>query len=348
MPTPVFGAFRSDTTLSNAGASTAVVGSTFEISAYSQIDIDTGVDPTIFAGDSVSNETANDPTQTYLGETIFWDFTVTVTDGTNTYEIGFFDYDIDGDGNSIGVDAEDAFFMGFIGGTVPPLNTTLTITAIIDNGPSIDIDTVVPCFTAGTLIETAEGPKPVETLCPGDAVMTLDNGPQVIRWIGSRQLDSIDLHAKPKLRPICIAQGALGGGFPKRDLRVSPQHRMLVRSPIAVRMFAKSEVLIPAIKLIDIPGVSIDEQTSAVSYFHILFDHHEIIFAEGAPCESLYLGSEARKAVGDASISEIAELFPELLAEDFSPETARLVPHKGREMRALVNRHVKNSKPILS
>ncbi len=348
MPTTIFGAFRSDSTLSDAGASSNVEGTSFQISAYNQITIEDGADGTIFDGDSDSNETANDPTQTYNGETIYWDFTISVTDGTNTYEIGLFDYDIDGDGNSIGIDSEDGFFMAFIGGSVPPLNTTLTITAITDNGPDIDIDTVVPCFVSGTNISTPEGPRPIEALEVGDVVLTLDNGPQTIRWIGTRTLDSIDLSVKPKLRPIRIAQGALGNGLPENELRVSPQHRMLVRSPIAARMFSKHEVLIPAHKLLGLPGVSVDETAQSVTYVHMLFDRHEVVFAEGAPSESLHTGPEALKGVGEEALAEIAALFPEIASEAHAPELARLTPLRGRQMRSLIRRHVKNGKPLLS
>ncbi|WP_420584508.1 Hint domain-containing protein [Ruegeria sp.] len=348
MPTTIFGAFRSDSTLTDQGASSSVVGSTFTISGYSQITIEDGADGTIFDGDSVSNETANDPTQTYLGETIYWDFTISVTDGTNTYQIGLFDYDVNGDGNSIGVDGEDGFFMAFIGGTVPPLNTTLTITAITDNGPDIDIDTVVPCFVSGTAISTPTGPRAIQDLEVGDLVLTLDNGPQPIRWIGAKTLDTIDLTVKPKLRPIRISKGALGADLPKQDLLVSPQHRMLVRSPIAARMFARDEVLIPAHKLQGMPGVDVEAGERPVTYYHLLFDRHEVIFAEGAPSESLYTGPEALKGVGAAAVAEIAELFPEIVSDTYAPELARLTPAKGKQARVLIERHVKNRKPLLS
>ncbi len=347
MPSTIFGAFRSDTTLSDAGASSAVVNSTFTISAYSQITIEDGADDTIFDGDDQSNETANDLTQTFNGNTIFWDFTVSVTDGTNTYQIGLFDYDINGDGNSIGVDSEDGFFMAFIGGTVPPLNTTLTITAIIDNGPNIDIDTVVPCFTSGTLIDTPDGPRLIDDLNTSDLVLTQDNGAQPIRWIGRQDLDKIDLTLKPKLRPIQIAHGALGQGVPARDLCVSPQHRMLVRSAIAERMFAKDEVFVPACKLLDLPGVSVQTGGATVTYIHLLLDRHEVIFAEGAPTESLFTGPEALRAIGKDAVKELRQIIPQLFLDTHEPEHARLVPRRGRQIRNLVQRHVKNGKPVV-
>ncbi len=44
----------------------------------------------------------------------------------------------------------------------------------------------VPCFVAGTLIRTPDGDVPIESLRPGDLVLTLDDGPQPLRWVGSR------------------------------------------------------------------------------------------------------------------------------------------------------------------
>src|SRR5690606_10067276 len=44
----------------------------------------------------------------------------------------------------------------------------------------------IPCFVAGTLIETTKGPCAVQNLVPGDLVETLDDGPRPVRWIGRR------------------------------------------------------------------------------------------------------------------------------------------------------------------
>lgn len=342
----IYGAFRSDTTLSDGAVTFGTAGSTFQISQYSQITITDGADGSIIDGDNVNNEVPNDPTQTYLGEVIDWDYTVQVNDGVNTFEIGVMDWDINGDGDFDFPTAEQGYFLAFIG-DVPPLNTTLTFGPITDNGANIPVDTVVPCFTSGTMIETPQGTRAIESLCAGDKVLTLDHGPQPIRWIGARQLTRADLMAKPKLLPIRIKAGALGSDLPRRDLVVSPQHRMLVRSAIAVRMFDAEEVLVPAHALVGMPGVTVEHTADTVTYYHVLFDRHEIVFAEGAPSESLFTGPEAMKSLPAAARSEILCLFPELRTPDHAPAAARQIPAKGRRIRNMIHRHVKNDCPLI-
>ncbi|WP_415401724.1 Hint domain-containing protein [Tateyamaria sp. SN3-11] len=206
----------------------------------------------------------------------------------------------------------------------------------------------VVCFARGTQIAAREGLTEVEALVPGDFVLTMDHGFRPIRWIGSRRLDAIDLEMHPNLRPIRIRAGALGCGLPERDLLVSPQHRVLVRSVIAERMFGMREVLIAAKKLLVLDGFEVDTVVEGVEYFHMLFDEHEIVFSNGAPTESLFTGPEALKAVPPAARDEIMVLFPKLLDEDFEPQSARPIPKSGMSMKKLAERHHSNGKPILS
>ena len=206
----------------------------------------------------------------------------------------------------------------------------------------------IVCFARGTMITTKTGFVPIEDLEVGAEVMTLDNGYCPIRWIGSHKLDAINLRHKPKLKPVRIRQGALGHGLPYSDLWVSPQHRVLIRSAVAQRMFGQSEVLIAANKLLDVYGFEIDHDAQDVEYFHMLFDQHEIVFSNGAPTESLFTGPEALKSVAPEARAEIQSLFPELLEPDFVPVPARLIPEKGRRMRRLAERHQANERPLLA
>lgn len=202
-----------------------------------------------------------------------------------------------------------------------------------------------PCFNRGTLLETPRGTKQVEDLKIGDQVLTYQGESQRIRWVGNRPFSNAELLANPKLLPIRIVAGAHGDGLPKRDLLVSQQHRMLVRSVIANRMFGTPEVLVPANKLTDLPGIFIDKTARNVEYFHLLFDKHEVIFAEGAPTESLFTGPEALRSISSQALDEILTLFPELAALDYAPKPARYIP-SGKLQKKLIARHLKNNKSL--
>ncbi|NEY88832.1 Hint domain-containing protein [Tabrizicola oligotrophica] len=197
-----------------------------------------------------------------------------------------------------------------------------------------NIERVVACFTPGTMILTDRGEVAVEGLQPGDRVLTRDNGYQVIRWAGRRDLDAADLAAEPRFNPVFIAAGALGAGLPQRDMQVSPQHRMLISGPKAELLFGEHEVLVAARHLVGLAGI---EQRLArrVSYIHILFDNHEILRADGAWSESFQPGELTLEAMDDGQRAEILDLFPELATDKAAFPTARLAL-KAREARVLL------------
>lgn len=210
----------------------------------------------------------------------------------------------------------------------------------------LDAEEVVPCFARGTLIQTADGLVPVEALAVGALVRTRDNGDQPVRWIGRVTLSRVRLRAQPNLRPIRIAAGALGPNRPVQPLMVSPQHRILARSAIAQRMFGAPEVLVAAKQLLPLNGIDIAQDLETVEYFHILFDRHEIVFANGTETESLYTGPQALRAVGRAAREEIFALFPQLQEATDLPAAARDLA-SGRMARKLAMRHLQNRKPLV-
>lgn len=203
------------------------------------------------------------------------------------------------------------------------------------------------CFVQGTLIETDRGLVAVEDLKTGDLVLTKDNGLQQIRWIGCRQLSGDELREHDRLRPIRICAGSLGHNIPAQDLLVSQQHRVLLKSRVAARLFGSDEVLVAAKQLLAIPGVYIDREISSVQYYHILFDEHQIVYSNGAETESFYTGPMALEAVGEAARAEIYELFPELRNRDYRKPEARLFLN-GKSGRNLVQRHLKSTRPLWS
>lgn len=180
------------------------------------------------------------------------------------------------------------------------------------NVPYTSIPSTVICFTPGTLITTPRGLVPVEDLQVGDLVITADNGLQAIRWVGNKRMTGARLMAYPELRPIRIRKGAFGAGLPERDMWVSPQHRMLVRSGKNHLEYGESEVLVPAKALLNDLSITVDYGIRSTTYIHILFDNHEIIFANGTATESFHPGASSVSAIEDAGRDELFEVFPEL------------------------------------
>lgn len=229
-------------------------------------------------------------------------------------------------------------------GTAQPLVTSAANAAVFTVAPGTGQLAVI-CFAAGTLIRTPWGEVAVERLCAGDTVITR-SGPREVRWIGSVRLSPADLAANPQLRPIRISAGALGPSSPAADLLVSPQHRILVRSKIAQRMFGAPEVLVAAKQLLLLEGIDIATDLPEVEYVHFLFDRHEVVLANGAEAESLFTGPEALKAVGPAAREEILTLFPALAEAE--PAVPAGILASGRMARRLAIRHHRSGRVLVS
>lgn len=230
----------------------------------------------------------------------------------------------------------------------------IQLTALVNNnytGMNADrpVISFMTCFTRGTLLRGPDGVTPIERIKPGDLLDTADHGPQPVRWIGMRRLFADDISRNPNLAPITIRAGALGMGLPLRDLTVSPQHRVLVRSPIVTRMAGQSEALVAAKHLLGAPGIEIASPSPRVEYWHVLFDRHEVIFAEGAPTESLYLGAQAVKSMTADALQEIAQIYPQLFSTggQVMPPAGSRKFLSGKPARTMTQRHILNRKPLL-
>lgn len=144
-------------------------------------------------------------------------------------------------------------------------------------------------FTQGTRITMATGvQKNVEDLEIGDLVLTRDDGPQAIRWVGH----SVQ-RASGEFAPIVITAGTLNNSG---DLRVSPDHRLFVyqrRDTIGV---GRNELLIKARHLVNGDTVYAAEG-GFVDYYQIMFDTHQIIFAEGISAETMQMDMRTHAAV---------------------------------------------------
>lgn len=175
------------------------------------------------------------------------------------------------------------------GGAVTSIEADAAVTAVVQ-GRSYALGAYAPqavnCFLAGTRLAVEDGGEaPVELLRPGDLVRTLDGTLQLIRWIGRKHVDP----DAPELLPVCIRAGAVADGLPARDLRITPEHCILLDG-----------VLIPVRMLVN--GLSIVREDAGAPFevFHVELDRHDILLAESLAAES-YLDTGNRQSFGNAA-----------------------------------------------
>jgi Hint domain len=135
------------------------------------------------------------------------------------------------------------------------------------------------CFLKGTQIWTPSGETGIEDLRVNDVVVTASGGATSIQWVWRRRFEREPGQKwDQKIVPIRVARSALGPNTPHRDLYVSPYHCLYLDS-----------VLIPAVDLINNSTIVRcgAKDLREIEYFHIKLERHSVIYAEGAPCETL-------------------------------------------------------------
>ncbi|MCL1628815.1 Hint domain-containing protein [Roseibaca sp. V10] len=175
---------------------------------------------------------------------------------------------------------------------LPPPGAPLWVVETRNVGQAQTPPQSVICFASDTVIATPDGPCPIDQITQGDRVLTRDNGPQPVVWAGRSNLSGLALRRHPHLRPIRLRRGALGG-VPDEDLRISPEHRVLVTGQRAQSLFGCDEVLVRAADLLDYRSIAPDLALHGVVYVHLLLEDHQVLFANGLPCESFHPGMAA-------------------------------------------------------
>ncbi|MEO1398864.1 MAG: Hint domain-containing protein [Pseudomonadota bacterium] len=255
-------------------------------------------------GQTLTNTTEIDGTTYAAGTAVEAEYQITLTDGDgNTYKAWALEIE-DGVGKSF----DNVVGLMFQADSVPPFGSELVVTGFLDlfnlpgtNTEEFQYSTGVPCFAAGTLIDTDTGPLPVEAVRPGTRVMTADAGCAEVLWAGARHLTANDLRLRPDLRPCVVQTGALGN---VRPLMVSPQHRLLLTEA----SFATARTLFRTKG----QRVRVAYGCRSVTYVHLLCERHQVIRSEGMWSETLYPGPEALRMMGPAQVRELLALFPDL------------------------------------
>jgi Hint domain len=136
------------------------------------------------------------------------------------------------------------------------------------------------CFLRGTTIRTAEGGRKVEDLAIGDLLPTTFGGLRPIQWIGRYPIKKSD-PSKPwpkSARPVRIARSALATNVPEADLYVTQAHCVFI-----------DDALVSAGLLVNDATITLCEagELNELEFFHIKLESHDVIYAEGAPVETL-------------------------------------------------------------
>lgn len=197
------------------------------------------------------------------------------------------------------------------------------------------------CYAPGSLIETAQGPRRIEDIRPGDLLRSTDHTYHEVRWVwsGTQPLDDVDTDQKPVL----IKAGALGPNQPAQDLVVSGQHRILVGAYGQLADLFQAPVMVPAKALCHLHGVRFMAGKRKITWHHVLCDDHCVIFANGLASESLLLGgmvtaSMDRSQLADLSFALGKKVTNETVAPSVLPvltvgETKRILAiHKTRNV----------------
>lgn len=178
------------------------------------------------------------------------------------------------------------------------------IAADAQPGPIRLADVVAGAFGRGTRIALADGRQvPVEDLAPGDSVITRDHGAQPLRWRGA-----VTLRAEGAFAPVVVGPGVMGN---PHALVVSPHHRLFLYRREARALAGAADLLVQARHLVD--GQSILRREGGfVEYFSLVFDAHEVIYAEGVPCESLMVCPSVVTRLPEDLAAPLRAAFPGL------------------------------------
>ncbi len=134
------------------------------------------------------------------------------------------------------------------------------------------------CFMQGTGIRTEHGEVPVESVKLGDRVMTVRGESAPVRWIGRLRIAPeilADQDARRAHSPVVIRRHAIADNVPSRDLYVSPSHA-----------FPFNGAMVKAGAMVN--GLTVVQRfdIADVRYFHLGFDSHEMVYANGMVAES--------------------------------------------------------------
>jgi hypothetical protein len=255
------------------GVSTVTITPGATETVVSVEDIDTFFDDDQDANQTLNGAATLNGTSYPDGTWIQAEYRIVVEDSLgNTYDMQFV---------SVGTDAYN--IEGFvIQGPVPPFGEALTVVSSSDfpSGTYAYSTSSPACFGPKSRIATRRGHIPAKKLRKGDHVILPSGDTAMVELV----LASTATETTRDGAPIRIRKDAFGPGQPKRDLILSPQHRVWV---------PQLGALVAAKALVVLPRVGRMKSAGKQDLIHVVLRTHEVLLAEGLACESYWPGRTA-------------------------------------------------------
>lgn len=174
----------------------------------------------------------------------------------------------------------------------------------------------------GSLISTENGPIAVEDLMPGTRVLTRDHGAQPLLWVGSMTIvPNVESQPDDMGKLSRVTADSFGLGRPMPDLLLGPSARLFRRDAVLISAMGTTAALAPITAFID--GDTVLEITPAtpVRVYHLAFEHHQIIFANGLEVESYHPGNRNDIQLTGQMQALFLAMFPHARSmSDFGPQ----------------------------
>ena len=164
-------------------------------------------------------------------------------------------------------------------------------------------------LVAGTSVRTPIGARRVETLRPGDLIVTRDNGLQPVRVVFARTVAATEIAADPALAPVRLMPRAVAPMMPSKPLWVGGEHRLLIPGWRLEGRDDRECVLVPARDLARSDVIHVDRALKDVTYVNLVFDAHEVFAADGLPVESFRPVEHAMDDVDPVVRDDILRIF---------------------------------------
>ncbi|MEM1389390.1 MAG: Hint domain-containing protein [Pseudomonadota bacterium] len=245
------------------------------------------------------------------------------TFGSGGLALDYTGYTVEIGGNTFGVFSGDPFG----GGTIYsiPYNTGIQdINGVLPTNSSTSTNTdnavIANCFATGTMIDTPDGPRAIETLKAGDSVTTSDGAVVAVKWLGRQTLPIVTNvpWLTEKLTPVLITASALGE-YPSQDLVVSADHGILVDGYLVNAGVLVNDKAIRVLAASELP--------KGFTYWHVETEEHDVIVANGTQAET-FIDAAGRAAFDNhheyLDMYGVDRVIPEMRIDRIT--TPRLLP----------------------